>query len=96
MNKTEMLTTQLSEECNEIGQMCSKINRFGWDQVYSKLTETNGERLVEELNDMMGVISVLVDEGLIPEDWLDQSKVKRKKEKVLHYLDFSKELGTLA
>lgn len=66
MNKQEHLLTILGEEGCEIGQICSKINRFGIDEV--NILQPNGPsnkyRLIEELNDLLGVAQILVEEGI--------------------------------
>lgn len=61
MSNQQFLLTKLSEECNEIGQMASKCQQFGLDEVYSGdgNTATNRERLHAEINDLLGVIDML-------------------------------------
>ena len=54
MNREQHALLKLSEECNEVAQICSKIMQFGFDSEYKD--KTNRERLTEELNDILGAI----------------------------------------
>jgi hypothetical protein len=100
MNITEHLLTALGEEGAEITQAASKALRFGLDDVYpSTAKNPNGasttERLVDELNDLMGVIEILQDRKILPITWFSPEKVDAKKVKILKYLQYAKERGTL-
>lgn len=96
MNKTEHLLTCLAEEGAEIGQDVSKILRFGLDDLYVKKGgDTNRERLITELNDLLGVCDLLVDVGVLPAEWANPAKQDAKYEKVIKYMNYSKERGTL-
>lgn len=103
MNKTEHLLTCLSEECAEITKDCSKALRFGLDD---KLTmnpsgprgvvgPTNLEKIVDELNDLLGVVLILESMGVVPMGWNDLEKQQLKIRKVLSFLEYSRSVGTL-
>ena len=49
----------LSEECAEVIQAVSKINRFGMDNYKPGKPKTNREHLEEELGDMLAMIDIL-------------------------------------
>ena len=103
MNITEHLLTCLSEECSEVAKECAKSQRFGLDD---KLTMdpygprgtnglTNAEKLADELNDLLGVVQMLVDAGAIPFNWQDHAKQEEKKRKVQRFMDYSYRCGVL-
>jgi NTP pyrophosphatase (non-canonical NTP hydrolase) len=58
-----LLITQ--EECAEVTQAISKVFRFGMDDTHNG--ETNREHLEEELGDLMCMIDLLIDSGMISE-----------------------------
>jgi NTP pyrophosphatase (non-canonical NTP hydrolase) len=66
MNSSEreiMLIAQ--EECAEVTQAISKVFRFGMDAVHNE--RTNKERLEEEIGDLMCMLQMMSERGLI--DW---------------------------
>ena len=78
MNKNEaMRITQ--EECAEVIQAISKVFRFGIDGVHEG--KTNRESLTEEVGDLLCMINLLTESGI-----LDETKVKfcslKKREKL--------------
>ncbi len=85
MNKKEYLLTILAEECAEVIELCSKIMRFGSDNVAPDETEDNKTRLENELNDVFGVVALLQDDKIINEKTLQGIKIKAKKDKVKRY-----------
>lgn len=100
MNIQEYLLSQLGEECSEISQMCSKSNRFGLDDVYDNVAKNpnaynNRVRLVEEINDLFGIIEELKARGILPKKLVSEAKVKAKRRKVLKYLAHAIDLGTV-
>jgi NTP pyrophosphatase (non-canonical NTP hydrolase) len=54
------------EECAEVTQAISKIFRFGYEDMY--LGKTNKERLEEEVGDLICMIDLMVNNGLIDRD----------------------------
>lgn len=58
-----MLITQ--EECAEVSQAISKVFRFGMDDEYKGIT--NREHLEEEIGDLMCMIDLLIENGVISE-----------------------------
>lgn len=93
MTETEHLFTIVMEECCEIGQRASKIKRFGIDEIQPEQALTNAERLMGEYADLVGVIHMLQDRKLLP--GLDFRMVDAKKEKITHFLEYSRQQGTL-
>lgn len=95
MTTTEHLISCLGEEGAEIAQDCSKINRFGIDDRYPQGGDSNQEKLVNELNDLLGVAQILVRMEVIPSDWQSESKQSSKRAKVLNYMQYARERGTI-
>jgi len=103
MNATEHLLTCLAEECGEVAKECHKALRFGLDD---KVTmdpngprgttgPTNAEKIVEELNDLIGVVNMLVTRGQLPGDWQCAERQQRKALKVTAYMGYAREIGSL-
>jgi len=79
MNDTQrevLLITQ--EECAEVTQAISKVFRFGIDGSYNE--RTNKQRLTEELGDLLCMIELMVESGMIDrKELLNASGLKRHK-----------------
>jgi len=71
----------LQEECAEVIQAVSKINRFGADNVKPGKPKTNREHLEEELGDMMAMIDIMLELDIVDMDNLEIAK-KAKIEKL--------------
>ncbi len=71
----------LQEECAEVIQAVSKINRFGIDNFKPGKPKTNREHLEEELGDMLAMIDILISNGIVSSDNLEVAK-KAKIEKL--------------
>ena len=103
MKETDYLLFCLSEECIEaskelleVGKLACKTFRFGADDRNVEGPPdgpTNRERLVAELNDVLGTIGALAEAGLIPKDWIDSAAQERKKQKLLKFMDYSRKHG---
>jgi hypothetical protein len=92
MNNTEHLLTILSEECVETAQRVSKAIRFGLTEVQEGQHLNNAERLVYEFNDIVAVMELLHEKGLIP-TVIDGEAINKKKKKIEKYITYSQELG---
>jgi NTP pyrophosphatase (non-canonical NTP hydrolase) len=64
MNQNEILDI-LQEECGEVVQMISKCRRFGLDNEYGKDAETNRSRLTKEVGDLMCMIQLMQEAGIV-------------------------------
>lgn len=58
-----MLITQ--EECAEVVQAISKVFRFGFDSVHKGVA--NRDHLAEEIGDLMCMIDLMIENGLVSE-----------------------------
>ena len=63
VNREILLITQ--EECAEVTQAISKVFRFGMEDTHKG--ETNREHLEEEIGDLMCMIDLLIDSGMVSE-----------------------------
>ena len=86
MNRKEHLLTILGEECSELHKETCKILRFG-------LTAKNGDNLQAEFNEILALVRMIADEGIVL--YKHEHLISAKIEKVEKYLLESKELGTL-
>ena len=62
-NREILLITQ--EECAEVTQAISKVFRFGMDDTHNG--ETNREHLEEEIGDLLCMIDLMIDSGMVSE-----------------------------
>lgn len=85
-NQEILLITQ--EECAEVTQAISKVFRFGMDYEYNG--ETNREHLEEEIGDLMCMIDLLIDNGIISESAVMSAK-NEKLNKLLTWSTIFKE-----
>ena len=53
------------EECAEVIQAISKVFRFGFDSVHKGVE--NRDHLAEEIGDLMCMIDLMIDNGLVSE-----------------------------
>ena len=97
MNKTEHLLTCLMEECTEIQKAAAKALRFGLDDHAPNSASTNAEDIAAEIIDLTAVVEMLKEENVIPSITGNDSAsfIKKKKEKVKKYMEYSKERGAL-
>ena len=96
MTRTELLLVLLMEECDETSQRASKAIRFGLDEVQEGQELNNAQRLVYEFNDVLAVMQVMIDEGLIDNEH-DKCKqaINAKKGKIKQWLAYSAKCGTM-
>ena len=95
MDKTEHLLTCLAEECAEIQQAVTKALRFGVDDGHPEKSTTNAQDIAKECVDIVAVIEMLEDEGIL-EKVGTMRALNEKKIKVLHYMEYAKQRGTLS
>lgn len=90
------LLIKLSEECAEVQQAVSKALLFGLNDSY-KDYGNNHDRIVVELHDVLGVLKMLSDRGIIilPTGSEVDALIEAKEAKVLKYMQYAKERGHL-
>lgn len=67
----------LQEECGEVIVEVSKCRRFGLDSVHYKTNVPHKEMLEQELGDVMAMIKLLIDEGIISADRLEAAAERK-------------------
>jgi NTP pyrophosphatase (non-canonical NTP hydrolase) len=72
--KEVMLIAQ--EECAEVIQAISKCFRFGPDDEYNG--QTNKHRLEEEVGDLLCMIRLMMNQGMINENNVNKASVQKK------------------
>jgi NTP pyrophosphatase (non-canonical NTP hydrolase) len=70
----------LGEECNELAQVICKIQRFG-------LQERNQDKLVQEIGDVIMMISIVCEELEIPWEVVEAA-AKAKEEKLKRWTSY--------
>lgn len=63
------------EECAEVTQAISKVFRFGFDSEYNGVT--NYTRLNEEVGDLMCMIDLMIDAGIVNEAAVMTAKAEK-------------------
>jgi NTP pyrophosphatase (non-canonical NTP hydrolase) len=79
MEKINEIFTITQEECAEVIQVISKIQRFGLGNRYlrSEAGITNTDALTQEVGDLLAMIDLLVTERVLDADQLEQAKMKK-------------------
>lgn len=99
MNKPEYLLNKLMEECAEVIQIASKYKSFGPDSYNPNdpAKATNKTLLGKEIIDIMAVVSMIGNEGLLPITSGKEANdaIERKVAKVEFYMGASRECGCL-
>lgn len=70
----------LQEECAEVIQAVSKINRFGMENGWNGVS--NRQSLITEIGDVMAILQILIDEtdiNITEYELMDAVKAKHKK-----------------
>lgn len=75
-NKTNEIMDILQEECGELIVAVSKVRRFGLFNSY-KDGGTQQEHLTQEAGDVMLMIQLLVDHGVLNEDELKAASERK-------------------
>jgi len=94
MTRNEHLIKILEEECCETAIRASKALRFGINEIQIDQDLTNAERIVYEFNDILAMMELLYDAGLIPQI-MDREAIEKKKLKIEKFFIISREQGTL-
>lgn len=95
MNKSEHLLSCLAEECAEVAQRVSKALRFGLTEVQPGQPLSNAERIAQELNDLIAVVELLEEAGLVPRTGTVLA-IEQKKIKVRHFMEYAEQIGAIA
>lgn len=94
LNEIEHLLTILGEECAEVAQRASKAIRFGLEEKEPGQDATNAERLHVEVDQLMAVLGMLQDRGILPR-MENRQVVMDKQARVERYMEYARQCGTL-
>ena len=95
VNKKEYLLTCLSEECSEIQKEVSKAQIFGLFDINPETNISNQKAIENEINDLLGVVELLIENLYLSNDYLSTKKIKNKITKIKKWMEYSKKQGTL-
>jgi NTP pyrophosphatase (non-canonical NTP hydrolase) len=65
------------EECAEVTQAISKVFRFGMDSEYNG--RTNYQRLTEEVGDLLCMIGLMMETGMVDENAVERAASQKRK-----------------
>lgn len=85
----------LARQAAHIAQTIGKALRFGINDGYPGAGSTNGENLVREVNDLIGALEVMIEEGIPLPGLLDRAAIDAKKARIRHWMGHAAALGTL-
>ena len=74
IQKEVMLIAQ--EECAEVIQAISKVFRFGLNEEFNQ--QTNKQRLEEETGDLLCMIQMMIEQGVIDETLVNRAAVQKR------------------
>ena len=74
--KTKEALGILQEEAAEVIQAASKAMRFGLDNWY-KDGGTQQENLTQEIGDLLALVDILIDQGVVSTHDLDNAKLRK-------------------
>ena len=95
MNLTEHLLTCLAEECAEVQQAVSKALRFGANDGYPGCQTTNAQDIEREVVDVIAVVEMLEEVGVITLSKNKEARIIQKKLRVVEFMEYAKARGTL-
>lgn len=87
LTREDHLLLRLAEECNEVAQRASKSILFTSEDAQPGQELDNKERLSMEIDDLLGVLEMLGQEGFIRVP--DGEAIIAKAEKVERYIEYS-------
>lgn len=79
MNKKQLKEVMdiTQEECAEVIQAISKISRFGIDNFKPGKPKTNRQHLEEEMGDMLAMVDIMLEQGIVSQAKLDIAKTAK-------------------
>jgi NTP pyrophosphatase (non-canonical NTP hydrolase) len=89
-NKIQETLDILQEECAEVIVEISKCRRFGFDSIHYRTQILHREMLLNEIGDVLAMVDILIDQGLVDKVSLDKAK-QNKKEKLKTWSNIFKE-----
>lgn len=96
MTENEHLLLCLAEECDEVGQRVMKALRFGLDEIQPGQPLNNAERIVEELQDLISVATILRRRLVLPSCHVPDDVIQAKAAKIAKFMEIGRQNGVLA
>ena len=75
-DKQKQIMLIAQEECAEVIQAISKVFRFGENDEYNG--QTNQQRLEEEAGDLMCMIQLMIEKGIINESNVNKASLQKR------------------
>lgn len=75
--KTQEILDILQEECAEVIVEISKCRRFGLESRHYKTGIEHKEMLEQEIGDVLAMVDLLADRGIIDNDMINKAKQKK-------------------
>lgn len=101
MNVIEHLLACANEECLEVAKEADKALRFGFDDrdPRGNGNYTNAQLMVIEANELIAVLDMLAEQGVIPVFWRETKEAEdiraEKTERLISMMHYARERGTL-
>ena len=76
-DKTQEILDILQEECAEVIVEVSKCRRFGLDSHHYKTNVLHQEMLEREIADVLAMVDLLIDHGLVSHENLNEFKTNK-------------------
>ena len=95
MNLIENLVQTAAEEAAELAVAFSKGNRFSLQSIDPKTEKPSHQTIVAKMNDLLAVIELLRDRGVVLTGIGDPAAVGEAKKKFVEHLEISQKAGTL-
>jgi NTP pyrophosphatase (non-canonical NTP hydrolase) len=78
MTRVQETLDILQEECAEIIVEVSKCRRFGLNSVHYKTGIEHNKMLEQEIGDVLAMVDILIEQGIVSTDNLNIAKNKKK------------------
>lgn len=95
MNLIENLVQTAAEEAAELAVAFSKGNRFSLQSIDPKTEKPSHQTIVAKMNDLLAVIELLRDRGVVLTGIGDPAAVGEAKKKFVEHLEISQKAGAL-
>lgn len=95
MNLIENLVQTAAEEAAELAVAFSKGNRFSLQSIDPKTEKPSHQTIVAKMNDVLAVIELLRDRGVVLAGIGDPAAVGEAKKKFVEHLEISQKAGAL-
>ena len=78
INQDNEILAILQEECAEVIQAVSKINRFGYTSINPRDYENNRQHLEEEIGDLICMVQLLIEHKIVDSGSVDAAALNKR------------------